>query len=75
MSTSPAKIVKLDRGTLRMGAVADVTVIDPKQKWKIDVERFVSKSRNCPFQGWEVEGRAIATIVGGDVKWEASRSA
>ena len=47
-----------------------VTIIDPKKTWKIDIEEFVSKSRNCPFKGWEVSGRAVMTIVGGEVKWE-----
>jgi dihydroorotase len=73
MSTRPAQIVKLDRGTLREGSAADVTVIDPERSWKIDVEKFVSKSRNCPFAGWTLKGQAIATIVGGDVKWEMRR--
>jgi dihydroorotase len=67
MSTSPAKIVKLDRGTLQDGAIADVTVIDPEKSWKIDSAKFASKSRNCPFDGWEVKGKAIATIVGGKI--------
>jgi dihydroorotase len=70
MSTKAAKIVKLDRGTLNEGAVADVTIIDPNAQWKVDVESFKSKSRNCPFDGWELKGRATHTIVGGEVKWE-----
>jgi len=70
MSTRPAQIVKLDRGTLRDGAVADVTIIDPNLAWTIDKEAFASKSRNCPFHGWAVKGRATHTIVGGDVKWQ-----
>lgn len=70
MTIRPAQIVKLDRGTLNEGAIADVTIIDPKRAWTIDVEQFRSNSRNCPFHGWPVKGRAIATIVGGDVKWE-----
>jgi dihydroorotase len=70
MSTQPARIVNLNKGTLQEGADADVTVIDPKRSWKIDPERFASKSRNCPFTGWEVTGRAVATIVAGQVKWE-----
>jgi len=69
MSTRPAKIIKLDRGTLRQGAAADVTIIDPKLDWTIDVNQFEGKSRNCPFQNWAVAGRAIATIVGGVVRW------
>ncbi len=70
MSTTPAKIVKLPRGTLADGAVADVTIIDPQAKWTVDIEQFKSKSRNCPYHGWELIGRQIATIVGGEVKWE-----
>jgi dihydroorotase len=73
MSTRPAQILKLDRGTLRDGAVADVTVIDPKMTWTIDKEEFQSKSRNTPFHGWQVTGRATHTIVAGDVKWELPR--
>ncbi len=70
MTARQAAIVKLDKGTLAEGADADVTIIDPNLKWTIDKEAFVSRSRNCPFHGWEVTGRAVCTIVGGDVKWE-----
>jgi dihydroorotase len=45
-----------------------VTVIDPKARWKIDATKFKSKSRNSPFHGTEVVGKAVATIVGGEVK-------
>jgi dihydroorotase len=71
MSTRPAQLVKLaSKGTLQTGADADVTIIDPSLDWTIDVEQFRSKSRNCPFHGWKARGRAVMTIVGGDVKWE-----
>lgn len=70
MTTKPAEIVKLNKGTLREGADADVTIIDPNLEWTIDKEQFVSKSRNCPFHGWKVKGRATMTIVNGEVKWE-----
>jgi dihydroorotase len=50
-----------------------VTIIDPKRRWRIDKEQFVSKSRNTPFDGWEVTGRATMTFVGGEVKWELTR--
>src|SRR3954470_12902692 len=73
MSTRPASLVGLDKGTLREGAGADVTIIDPKMPWTIDVDQFASKSRNCPFHGWQVTGRAVMTIVGGDLKWELRR--
>jgi dihydroorotase len=70
MTIAPARIVKLRKGTLAEGADADVTVIDPNVPWKIDVSAFAGRSRNCPFDGWHVKGRAVATIVGGDLKWE-----
>src|SRR2546423_8292025 len=69
MSTQAARIISLDRGTLREGAVADVTIIDPNAEWTVDVEQWKSKSRNSPFNGWKLKGRASHTIVGGDVKW------
>lgn len=69
MTIKGAQIVKLAKGTLKEGADADVTIIDPAMKWTIDAEQFASKSRNCPFHGWEVTGRATTTIVSGAVKW------
>ena len=56
------------KGALSIGDDADVTVIDPKEKWTIDVNQFKGKSRNCPFDGWSVTGRAAATVVGGQIK-------
>ncbi|HVT87987.1 MAG TPA: dihydroorotase [Tepidisphaeraceae bacterium] len=73
MSTQPARIIKLDRGTLREGSAADVTVIDPNREWTIDIDSFESKSRNCPFNGWKVKGCATHTIVNGDIKWTARK--
>jgi dihydroorotase len=55
---------------LKETSVADVTVIDPEMVWTIDKEQFKSKSRNTPFHGWEVKGRATHTIVGGQLKWK-----
>jgi dihydroorotase len=71
MTAAPARIVKLSdgRGALREGAVADVTIINPNLEWTVDPEQFASKSRNCPFVGWKLKGRATHTIVGGYVKW------
>jgi dihydroorotase len=69
LTINPAKVLGLDRGTLRPGAVADVTVIDPDVRWTIDPSRFRSKSRNCPFAGWEVHGRAFAALVAGVIKY------
>jgi dihydroorotase len=55
------------KGRLQDGD-ADVTIIDPRESWTIDVAKFKSRSRNCPFDGWPVTGRAIATLVAGDFK-------
>jgi dihydroorotase len=68
MTCNPAAVLGIDRGTLQAGRPADVTVIDPAVKWTIDATKFKSKSRNTPFHGWPVTGRAVATIVGGEVK-------
>ena len=68
-TVNPAKILNLERGTLSPGAVADVILINPSEVVKIDVNGFQSKSRNCPFHGWELKGRAAMTIVGGRLVW------
>jgi dihydroorotase len=69
MSTLPAKILGINRGTLRPGSVADITLINPNLSWTVDVNSFRSKSVNSPFHGWTLQGRAVATIVGGRVKY------
>jgi dihydroorotase len=70
LTIEPARLLRLDRGTLSPGAVGDVTVIDPGLEWKVAAERFESRSANTPFQGWEIKGRAVRTIVGGKTVWE-----
>jgi dihydroorotase len=75
MTTRGARIIKSDRGTLKVGSPADVTLIDPDQEWTIDPTNFKSKSRNCPFANWNVKGRATATIVAGQFRWRCSQSA
>jgi len=67
MSCQPARAFGLDGGTLAEGSVADVTVFDPEARWTVDPRTFRSKSRNTPFAGWELTGRARWTIVGGRV--------
>jgi dihydroorotase len=69
MTIAGARIAKLNKGTLSIGADADVTIIDPNARWTIDKKLFKGKSLNCPFDGWEVLGRATHAIVGGEVKW------
>ena len=69
LTIRPAAVLALPKGTLAPGADADVTIIDPEMPWTIDVRQFRSKSRNCPFDGWTVKGRAVTTIVGGKIKY------
>jgi dihydroorotase len=65
----PAKLLKLDAGTLSIGAKADITLIDPNREWTVDTSTFESLSRNTPFHGWKLKGRAVRTIVGGEMVW------
>jgi dihydroorotase len=73
MTINPARILGIDRGTLQTGRIADVTLIDPHSQWIIDPNRFYSKSRNCPFAGWKVRGRAYMVLVGGRIKYADGR--
>lgn len=68
MSTAPARILGIPGGTLKTGSTADMTVIDPAAAWTVDRERFRSKGRNTPFHGWDMKGKAVMTIVGGEIK-------
>ena len=70
-SINPARIFKLtDRGTLKAGAWADVTILDPDLSWTFDAKESKSKSRNTPFDGWTMRGAAVATIVAGRIVYE-----
>ncbi len=71
MTIHPARILGIDKGTLNVGADADVTVIDPDVRWTVDPAKFRSKSSNTPFAGWELTGRADTVIVRGEVKFVA----
>lgn len=68
-TTGPAKLLNLSKGTLQPGADADVTVIDPDQEWVFQRGESLSKSKNSPFHGWNLKGRAVMTIVGGEIVW------
>ncbi len=70
LSTNPAKILGLTngtqpKGTLKIGADADITIIDPDKTWTVKAEDFHSKSKNSPYLGWELTGKAVAVFVGG----------
>jgi dihydroorotase len=70
MSTNPARILNLPKGILETGADADITVIDPLLKWTVDVQSFRSRGKNSPFNGRQMQGKAILTIVGGEIKYD-----
>ncbi len=67
LSLNPASVLKIGKGTLQAGADADITVIDPDLEWTVDASLFKSKSKNTPFNGTKLKGRAVRTIVGGRV--------
>jgi dihydroorotase len=69
-TAAPAAIFNLDKGTLSAGADGDITIIDPQREVVVDVAESKSLSRNTPFQGMELTGGPVATIVGGDVVWQ-----
>jgi dihydroorotase len=69
-TANPARLLSLDRGTLSTGAPADVTLIDPDLEWTFDKEKSESLSRNTPFHGVQLKGRAVRTIVGGTTVWK-----
>jgi len=69
-TVEPARLLKIDAGTLSIGARADVTLIDSELEWKVRVDQFESASRNSPFSGWTLKGRAVRTIAGGKTVWK-----
>jgi dihydroorotase len=70
LTSGPARLLGLPGGSLAKDAAADVTVLDLEQEWRIDPSRFLSKSKNTPFAGWNVTGVPWMTIVGGQVVWD-----
>jgi dihydroorotase len=67
LTWGPAQVLRLAKGTLQVGADADVTLIDTQTEYIVDRREFRSKSRNSPFQGWTLKGRAIMTIRAGTI--------
>jgi dihydroorotase len=68
-TVNPARLLNLNKGTLSVGADADVTVFDPDHEWIFRAEDSASKSKNSPFFGWKLKGKAVATIVNGEIIW------
>lgn len=69
LTVNPAAVLSLQQGRLTVGGDADITVIDPVRKWTVQPEKFRSLSRNCPFAGRTLTGKAVATIVAGRVRY------
>ncbi len=71
-TAGPARVVSLrGRGTLARGAHADVTIFDPKRRWTFEAAKSRSKSHNTPFDGWQLTGKVVATVVGGKIVYRA----
>ena len=69
-TSDPARILRLAGGELSVGSPGDVTIIDPDLEWTVEPEHMQSKSRNTPFAGYQLTGRAVATVVAGQVVYE-----
>ena len=67
MTYGPARVFKLNAGTLGEGAPADVTVIDPELEWTVDVNKFYTRGRHSPFNGRQLKGKAVLTVVDGKI--------
>ena len=68
MTSNPANLIgRSDLGRLEIGGKADITVINPQEKWTINATEFLSPARNCPFDGWNVHGKAVLTMLGGKI--------
>jgi dihydroorotase len=73
MTTGPAKILRLNKGTLSVGADADVSLFNLDEVWTVDEKKFFSKGKNSPFIGKSLTGKAVCTIVGGVVKYKEGK--
>jgi dihydroorotase len=73
LSTQPARVLGIGRGTLDVGAPADIVIFDPEREWTLKADGMATKSRNTPFDGWNLVGKAIRTLVGGIVVWEETQ--
>jgi len=73
LTVGPARCFKMPYGTLGAGAPADVIVLDAEREWKVDPQRFYSRSRNSPFAGWTLKGKVVKTFVGGKLVHEEGK--
>nr|MBS0022298.1 dihydroorotase [Gammaproteobacteria bacterium] len=72
LTVGPAKVLGLERGTLGLGAKADVCVFDPQVRWTLSEAQLISRGRNTPFEGWEFRGLVSETLVGGEVVYSSA---
>jgi dihydroorotase len=70
MTLGPAQVAKINKGHLSIGADADIAIFDPNEKWTVDAKKLFSKSKNSVFDGKKLIGKAIYTVVGGEVKYD-----
>ncbi|MQG76710.1 MAG: amidohydrolase family protein, partial [SAR202 cluster bacterium] len=71
LTSGPAKFLgKADMGTLRVGVPADITIVDPDAEWVVDADSFLSKGKNTPIDGATLKGQVVATLVGGEIKYQ-----
>ncbi len=75
MTSRPSDLLKLGRGRLKTGLPGDITIIDPDLEWTVEPDKFYSRSRNCPFRGWKLKGRAVMTIVSGRIVFDLQQHA
>ncbi|MCD8048790.1 MAG: dihydroorotase [Clostridia bacterium] len=67
MTYNPSHILNLDLGEIAVGKIADLTIFDPDEEWVVDVNKFHSKSKNSPFDGFKLQGKAHKTLIGGEI--------
>jgi len=71
LTIEPAKILGIDAGTLDIGSIADICLIDPEKSWQVNRELFLSNGKNTPFHGWELQGKVVKTMVKGSLVYTA----
>lgn len=73
LSYNPAKIIGLDKGTLGIGKIADVVIVNPDMEYRVDVKNFASMGKNTPFAGMKLKGQVMTTIVNGEVVYQYTK--
>ena len=69
MTFNPSEILNLDLGEIAVGKRADLTIFDPDEIWTVDVNKFKSKSKNSPYNGFTLSGKAHMTIIEGKIAY------